>query len=123
MKPSVAFAILALFSAASLAQELEPVPEPPPLPSGPTIRDGQPITEGDAKERPAAPATEPDVKTIAEGIEEYSVKGRRLGMKITPNQGPSYYIFDPTGDGSMQESSLDDLDGYRNITKWRIGKW
>jgi hypothetical protein len=72
---------------------LQPVPEPPPPPAG---------LEPD-------PALEPQVTIIKRGtetVEEYRIGGKLYMIKVTPLNGPPFYLVDERGDGkfSRQES-------------------
>lgn len=72
---------------------LQPVPEPPPPPAG---------LEPD-------PALEPQVTIIKRGtetVEEYRIGGKLYMIKVTPVNGPPFYMVDERGDGkfSRQES-------------------
>jgi hypothetical protein len=72
---------------------LQPVPEPPPPPAG---------LEPD-------PALEPQVTIIKRGtetVEEYRIGGKLYMIKVTPLNGPPFYMIDERGDGkfSRQES-------------------
>ncbi len=115
------FTIMLALGGPAAGQGLEPVPEPPELPAAAAIRDGEPMAPPpeEAQEREMGM----EVTRTQEGVKEYSIKGRRIMLEITPQVGPSYYVADPTGDGTMQERSPEDLDGERNLTKWRIGSW
>lgn len=115
------FTMLLALGGPAAGQGLDAVPEPPELPAAAAIRDGEPMAPpaDEAQERETAV----EVARTQEGVKEYSIKGRRIMLEITPQVGPSYYVADPTGDGTMQERSPEDLDGERNLTKWRIGSW
>ena len=103
--------VLIAFSASALAQaqkrppKLEPLPEPPPPPpmspiEGPAVR--IPVQEGDK-------------------IEEIRQGGRVVMLKVTPPNGPTYYLVDTTGNGNwMRRDSLD--DGVR-VPMWPIHTW
>ena len=96
------------FSIAVQAQQrppkLEPLPEPPPPPpmpvDAPAVR--IPVHEGDK-------------------IEEMRQGGRVVALKVTPPNGPTYYLVDTTGNGNwMRRDSLD--DGVR-VPMWPIYTW
>jgi hypothetical protein len=104
------FLILAIFTAAALAQsrplpKLEPLPEPPPPP---------PLPESD-EQSVRIPVQESDkVEEIREG-------GRVVMLKVTPAGGKPYYLLDSTGNGNwMRKDSLD--DGVR-VPQWPIRQW
>ena len=100
------FLLLAIFTAAALAQprppKLEPLPEPPPPPSIP----------GPDEPSVRIPVQESDkVEEIREG-------GRVVMLKVTPAGGKPYYLLDTTGNGNwMRRDSLD--DGLR-VPMWPI---
>jgi hypothetical protein len=84
--------------------KLEPLPEPPPPPpmpvDAPAVR--IPVQEGDK-------------------IEEMRQGGRVVMLKVTPPNGPTYYLVDTTGNGNwMRRDSLD--DGVR-VPMWPIHTW
>src|SRR5215207_2054178 len=81
--------------------KLEPLPEPPPPPpmpvEAPAVR--IPVHQGDK-------------------IEEVRQGGRVVMLKVTPPNGPVYYLVDTTGNGNwMRRDSLD--DGVR-VPMWPI---
>ena len=90
---------LALFASAVVAQtppKLEPLPEVPPPPPG--VRDIAP--------------DEPRVRIApqeGDRVEEVRDGGRVVMLKVTPRDGPPYYLVDTTGNGNwMRRDSLDD---------------
>jgi hypothetical protein len=93
--------VLALVAlpAAVLAQappRLEPLPDVPPPP--PALREGAP--------------DEPRVTIRPEEgdrVEEYREGGRVKILRVTPRDGPPYYLVDTTGNGNwMRRDALDD---------------
>ncbi len=98
--------LLALPVAAQQAPaDLQPLPEPPPPPPG--------VVD---------PALEPQVTITKRGedrVEEFRVNGKLYMLKVTPPNGPSYYLIDERGDGKMtrQES----LDTGLRVPMWVIG--
>ena len=98
--------LLAFVSCNAIAQHkppaLEPIPEPPPPPE-PGVE--QPEVR---IERPAA----------GDQVEEIREGGRVVMLKVTPPNGPTYYLIDTTGNGNwMRRDSLD--DGVR-VPMWPI---
>jgi hypothetical protein len=101
--------VLVVLCTAAAAQskrppKLEPLPEPPPPPpmpvDAPAVR--IPAQEGDK-------------------IEEVRQGGRVVMLKVTPPNGPTYYLVDTTGNGNwMRRDSLD--DGVR-VPMWPIHTW
>jgi len=83
--------------------KLEPLPEPPPPPPLPSLLD--------------EPAVRIPVQT-EDRIEELREGGRVVMLKVTPPNGPTYYLVDTTGNGNwMRRDSLD--DGVR-VPMWPI---
>ncbi|TXF13827.1 DUF2782 domain-containing protein [Pelomicrobium methylotrophicum] len=68
--------------------KLEPLPEPPPPPPGYELD----------------PSLEPQVTIIQRGeekIEEFRINGRLYMIKVTPRNGPPYYLIDYHGNGDF----------------------
>ncbi len=91
---------------------LIPIPEQPDLP--PPVENGQPIA--------------PDVTIIRKGkdvIEEYRVNNRLYMVKVKPAIGPSYYLMDTDGDGSLDYRGSDVVKGANtpNIPQWVLFSW
>jgi hypothetical protein len=83
--------------------KLEPLPEPPPPPPLPSLLD--------------EPAVRIPVQT-EDTIEEVREGGRVVMLKVTPPNGPTYYLIDTTGNGNwMRRDALD--DGVR-VPMWPI---
>lgn len=102
----VALAFLVVSSLAAAQQKgppkLEPLPEPPPPPPLPTLDE---------------PAVRIPVQK-EDKIEEIREGGRVVMLKVTPPNGPTYYLVDTTGNGNwMRRDSLD--DGVR-VPMWPI---
>lgn len=104
---------LALAAAASGAfaqtppPKLEPLPQTPPPPPG--VEDLTP--------------SEPSV-TIqqhpGQQVEEIRQAGRVVALKVTPKNGPPYYLVDPTGNGNwVRRNSLDGI----SVPQWPIKTW
>ncbi len=110
MRRSLAI-VLVLAACAAYAQKpppgLEPLPEPPPPP---------PMPEGSIDEpRVTIPVQKEDK------VEEVREGGRVVMLKVTPPNGPTYYLIDTTGNGTwMRRDSLD--DGVR-VPMWPIHTW
>jgi hypothetical protein len=87
--------------------KLEPLPGPPPPPPGATN-----------------PIQEPEVRIpVPEGakVEPIRAGGQVIMLKVTPKDGPTYYLIDTTGNGGwMRRDSLD--DGVR-VPMWPIKTW
>jgi Protein of unknown function (DUF2782) len=116
MKPIKILSIIALsgLSAAAWAQQQpadvqEPaaVPEPPEIPL--------PIHSGE--EMP------PDITIIRkndETIHEYRRNGKLYMIKVQPQIGPAYYMYDTNGDEQMDKN---DMDRTGNINMWNLFQW
>jgi hypothetical protein len=103
----ILFLVLLAAASAALAQQrppkLEPLPEPPPPPA---IRDG---------------ADEPRVRIAPQAgdkVEEVRDGGRVVMMKVTPPNGPPYYLLDPLGNGNW--TRRDALDPGIRVPMWTI---
>jgi len=83
--------------------QLEPLPEAPPPPPLPSLLDEPAVRIPVQKE---------------DRIEEVREGGRVVMLKVTPPNGPTYYLVDTTGSGNwMRRDSLD--DGVR-VPMWPI---
>jgi len=77
------------------APKLEPLPEPPPPPPG-------------VQESPGGPAVRIPVQE-GDKVEAFRQGGRVVLVRVTPKDGPVYYLMDPTGAGNWtRRDSLDD---------------
>ena len=84
---------------------LEPLPEAPPPPPLPTLE--EPVVR--------IPVQKED------RVEEVREGGRVVALKVTPPNGPTYYLIDSSGNGTwMRRESLD--DGVR-VPMWPIYTW
>jgi hypothetical protein len=102
---ALAFGVLAQPPAA------KPVPKPAPSPAPAAERLPEP---GERLEEPQVriPVQEGDQ------IEEIREGGRVVMLKVTPKNGPTYYLVDTTGNGNwMRRDSLD--DGVR-VPMWPV---
>src|SRR6185312_5445179 len=85
--------------------KLEPLPEAPPPPPLPTLDE---------------PAVRIPVQKT-DKVEEVREGGRVVALKVTPPNGPTYYLIDTSGNGTwMRRESLD--DGVR-VPMWPIHTW
>jgi hypothetical protein len=103
----VLFALLSVAASSVLAQDrpprLEPLPEPPPPP---LIRDG---------------ADEPRVRIApqeGDKVEEVRDGGRVIMLRVTPPNGPAYYLLDTLGTGTW--TRRDSLDPGLRVPMWTI---
>ena len=95
--------LISIAHAQSRPPKLEPLPEAPPPPPLPSLLD--------------EPAVRIPVQT-EDRIEEVREGGRVVMLKVTPPNGPTYYLVDTAGNGNwMRRDSLD--DGVR-VPMWPI---
>jgi Protein of unknown function (DUF2782) len=98
--------LISTVHAQSRPPKLEPLPEAPPPPPLPTLLDEPAVRIPVQKE---------------DKIEEVREGGRVVMLKVTPPNGPTYYLIDTTGNGNwMRRDSLD--DGVR-VPMWPIHTW
>jgi len=98
-------AALPAFAVDKDKEDLLVPPPPPKLQSGQTI--------------------EPEVTIIRKKNateERYSINGQVYAVKITPTSGPSYYLIDTDGDGSL-ETTQNDLERGLNVPQWVLFSW
>ena len=107
---SFLFAILACLSLNLRAAQPEAPSkgEPPPPP---------PMQADDAFDEPQVTITRQTEQTI----EEYRVGGRLYMIKVTPKNGPPYYLVDDLGDGKF--SRQDSLDTGLRVPRWVLKRF
>jgi len=95
--------LISIAHAQNRPPKLVPLPEAPPPPPLPSLLDEPAVRIPVQKE---------------DRIEEYREGGRVVMLKVTPPNGPTYYLVDTTGNGNwMRRDSLD--DGVR-VPMWPI---
>jgi hypothetical protein len=95
--------LISIAHAQSRPPKLEPLPEAPPPPPLPSLLDEPAVRIPVQKE---------------DRVEEIREGGRVVMLKVTPPNGPTYYLVDTTGNGNwMRRDSLD--DGVR-VPMWPI---
>jgi hypothetical protein len=95
--------LISIAHAQSRPPKLEPLPEAPPPPPLPSLLDEPAVRIPVQKE---------------DRIEELREGGRVVMLKVTPPNGPTYYLVDTTGNGNwMRRDALD--DGVR-VPMWPI---
>ena len=103
----LAAVVLQAFAQHPAPPKLEPLPGPPP-------------PQPDA----SSPVDEPQVRIpVQEGakVEPIRKGGQVIMLKVTPKNGPVYYLVDTTGNGGwIRLNSLD--DGVR-VPMWPIKTW
>lgn len=145
---AIGFACLSMWAVQvqAVAAENAPLPPPPDIEGGPSVADetaaaetlppAAPDTRGQQEtpelEQPDLPPPvqngeniEPDITIIRRGkdtIQEYSVNGKRYMVKITPAVGPSYYLVDTDGDGTMDVRRSGLESGIR-VPQWVLFSW
>ncbi len=55
-------------------------------------------------------------------VKEYRVNGRLYMIEITPAKGPSYFLVDTDGDGSLETRQSGTATGIQ-IPKWTLLNW
>jgi hypothetical protein len=77
---------------------------------------------------PASPypgeGIEPEVtitETETEVVTEYRIKGKLYMVKIDPLTGPSYYLFDTDGDGTLDRE--EDSGPNMSVPQWLLFSW
>ncbi len=102
----VALFCVCLFASVAYAVDELPDLSPPPVPTG-------------------TDEAEPEVTIKRRGeerVEEYRINGQLYMVKITPAKGPSYYLMDSDGDGSL-DSRRGELDPKLLVPHWTIFRW
>ena len=95
--------LISIADAQNRPPKLEPLPEPPPPPPLPSLLDEPAVRIPVQKE---------------DRIEEVREGGRVVMLKVTPPNGPTYYLVDTSGNGNwMRRDALD--DGVR-VPMWPI---
>ncbi|MDT8404824.1 DUF2782 domain-containing protein [Sulfuriflexus sp.] len=108
------FAALLFASSLTLpafAEERAPVDDAVVPPPPPRVQSGETL--------------EPDVTIIEKDrqrIEQYSINGQVYAAKITPVSGPSYYLIDTDGDGSL-ETRKNDIERNLQVPQWILFSW
>ncbi|MES9956077.1 MAG: DUF2782 domain-containing protein [Sedimenticola sp.] len=108
MKRAALTLSLLMTATAVLAEEAAPVPEPPELP--PQVESGDVL--------------EPEVTIIESDkgkIHQYSIQGRVYMVKVVPNSGPPYYLFDSDGDGELDVE--EDHPTNIAVPQWVLFSW
>src|SRR5512135_2555082 len=70
------------------------------------------------------PLKEPSVRTpVQKGdkVEPIRVGGQVVMLKVTPKDGPTYYLIDTTGNGNWMRR--DSLDSGVSVPMWPIKTW
>lgn len=103
--------VCCLFAFPAVAEDqgadVQPLPEVPPPPA----------MADDASLEPQVTIT----RRGADKVEEYRVNGRLYMLKVTPPDGPPYYLVDDTGDGVW--SRRDSLDSGLRVPRWVIHRF
>ncbi len=124
---AAAVLLAVLWGAPALAQTQRPrapeAPPPPPLPATetPTIEGAPPLPPKVQEEE-----LQPSVrirKEQGQTIEEYSLEGRVYMIKVIPEKGPPYYLFDTDGDGQVQSRADKERDGPIRPVMWKLKEW
>ena len=100
-------AALPAFAQGDAPPKLEPLPGPPPPPPGAT----NPVE---------APSVRIPVQK-GDKVEPIRVGGQVVMLKVTPKDGPTYYLIDTTGNGNWMRR--DSLDSGVSVPMWPIKTW
>ncbi len=111
----VTIALTGPAAARSGSEDLAQPPDLQPLPNAPQapdqVRSGETLS--------------PDVRIFRRGkdtVTEYRVHGRLRAIKVQPNVGPAYYLYDVDGDGRLDRRS-DRFDPDLLVPHWVIFRW
>lgn len=66
-----------------------------------------------------------DITIIRQGdktVQEYRLNGKLYKIKITPDQGPPYYLIDVNGNGTL-DVRANNLDGGLKVPQWVLLSW
>jgi len=129
ISPRTSAALVALLAILWIAPLLAQVPRAPEAPPPP------PLPETDTPAATGAPPLPPKVqeeelqpavrirKERGQTIEEYSIEGRVYMIKVIPDKGPPYYLFDTDGDGHVQSGANKERDGPIRPVMWKLKEW
>ncbi len=62
------------------------------------------------------------IKRDDKTIETHSINGIAYKVKITPDKGPAYYLYDTDGNGSFDRISDRDIKK-STVQQWKIFQW
>lgn len=105
-------------------------PPPPPIPETDTPRATGADTNANGIQ-PLPPKVqdeelEPTVTIRREGsktYEEYRADGRIYMIKVTPDNGPPYYLLDTDGDGNLETHNDDQRGQPVKPVYWKLKEW
>jgi hypothetical protein len=107
MRKLLYFLLFLAVSASAQPSDLQPVPDGPPSVA--------------PEKGPAVP--EVTIRRVETGvIREFRLGGRLYMIEIAPSVGPSYFLVDTDGDGSL-ETRYSDLDPRIAIPAWVLLRW
>ncbi|MFO7955195.1 DUF2782 domain-containing protein [Thioalkalivibrio sp.] len=120
---SLLVALLLVFGTAQAQEEREwgDAPPPPELEEG----DSSPPPVLDERAREQRSLEDADIIIIerdGETRREYRVGGELVMIEVTPAVGPSYYLIDTTGDGTL-DGRRNELDPDFVPPSWVIFEW
>ncbi|MDH3464881.1 MAG: DUF2782 domain-containing protein [Gammaproteobacteria bacterium] len=113
--------VLVLCSGGVWAQQ-DNVPAPPPIQEN---SDAPQVLQIEIPPDPVDVPEDADLLVRREGsnlIHEYRIRDRLVLMKVKPDNGPAYYISDPSGDGSLRDRP-NEFEADHNMRKWKLGEW
>lgn len=108
-------AALAVLPVCALAQDLEPLPEPPPMPEA--------MTPEQFLNAPAAPAADAVASEAESGtrFDEYSYQNHVYMVRVTPSTGTSYYLLDQQSDGRL--GRYQGKTPMLSVPMWNLHSW
>ena len=113
--------VLPALPALAAPPELQPLPEIPPPPVPEQAADYIPPPTGLYPDDDL----EPEVSIIKRDdsvVHEYRMNGQLYMIKVIPNRGYPYYLFDSNGDGTL-DAQRDNLDPGLVVPSWMIYRW
>ncbi len=127
MRPSLPLSLLAallLVSGSALAQEEREWGDAPPPPELEEGADPPPpvLDERAREQRSLEDADIIIIERDGETRREYRVGGELVMVEVTPAVGPTYYLIDTTGDGTL-DGRRNELDPNFVPPSWVIFRW
>ena len=105
---AIALGAVACGALAQTPPKLEPLPETPPPPPG-----VESLT-------PSEPSVTIQQREKGQQVDEVREGGRVVALKVTPKDGPPYYLVDPTGNGHwVRRNSIEPIA----VPQWPLKTW
>ncbi len=125
MRPTrlIPFLLLAPAVALAQAEDWADAPAPPGMPDTAEQQPAPPVLDERAREqRSLEDADVIIIERAGETRREYRIGGRLVMVEVTPSIGPTYYLIDSTGDGSL-DRRRDDLEPGFVPPSWILFRW